>query len=44
MKNDKKPATPRPPMSTTMFGNFEAAKNRKMPSWAIPLISGIIVV
>ena len=44
VKNDKKPATPRAPMSTTMFGNFEAAKNRKMPPWAIPLISAIVVI
>jgi len=27
-----------------MFGNFEASKNTKMPAWAVPLLSGIVII
>src|SRR5574337_2230790 len=26
-----------------MFGNFEAAKHRKLPKWAAPLLGGMVI-
>jgi len=40
-----KPATAKPaPAKVTahMFGNFEAAKKRKMPRWAVPLLTAML--
>src|SRR5438477_9094201 len=28
---------------THMFGNFEAAKHRKLPSWAAPLLGSMVI-
>jgi len=46
VKNDmKSPRTSSPVTALNkMFGNFEASKNRQMPGWAIPLLSGIVVI
>jgi protein TonB len=49
VKDDKKPAgspasaKPRSHAVGPMFGNFEAAKNRKMPKWAAPLLSAMLL-
>jgi len=33
----------RKPMATSMFHNFELAKHRKMPKWAVPLLSAMLL-
>ncbi|MDB4953591.1 MAG: putative TonB protein [Myxococcales bacterium] len=30
--------------AATMFGNYEAAKNRKVPPWAAPMLIGVVVL
>ena len=42
MKASKTSGGPRP-VAPTMFGNFEAAKNRKMPKWAPPLLGAMLL-
>ena len=39
----KADATGRRPALASMFSNFEAAKHRKMPKWAIPLLSAMLL-
>ena len=34
--------TPQP--AATMFGNYEAAKHRKMPAWAVPMLIAVIAM
>src|ERR1041384_5154296 len=52
---DTKPGAPRPPdapgpkratavgSSTPMFHNFDLAKKRKMPRWAVPLLTAMLL-
>jgi protein TonB len=49
VKDDKKPGTGASPSRAhahvvgPMFGNFEAAKNKKLPKWAAPLLGAMLL-
>ncbi|HEX7841275.1 MAG TPA: hypothetical protein VF469_27545, partial [Kofleriaceae bacterium] len=42
-KGPKGTATGHAHVVPVMFGNFEAAKHRKLPNWAAPLLSGMLL-